>query len=138
MTQNEELCLNDYQARQKVERQVLLDAENEVFRIQNQAMRTVLDECPEEFQLRTPADCVRCGNENCVKAWKEQNKLWNEPEDQKLPVSVANTTGTGIPARDFPLSALVEKTIQQCQPLTQHASGSNLFDRMQNDEEKAA
>jgi hypothetical protein len=71
MSPHDQPWLDDYETRQRVELQAKWDSEGEVFRIQNQAMKTVLRECPDP--LRKPENCENCGNENCIKAWKEQN-----------------------------------------------------------------
>lgn len=81
--------LMDYAARTQAELQKGWDKESDVFNIQNAALTAGIN-CP--FPLRTPEHCEACGNEACVKAWKEQNKLW--PENEELPVSAANTTST--------------------------------------------
>lgn len=60
----------------------------DIIETQNRAMRTVLNECP--FPLRTPETCQECGNEACVQAWKEQNKIWKkDSEEHAYPANAA-------------------------------------------------
>ncbi len=79
---HEQPWLDDYATRHRAELQARWDEEAKVFNIQNAAMRTVLNECP--LKLRTRKDCQACGNEACVKAYEEQNKLWPENECDDL------------------------------------------------------
>jgi hypothetical protein len=84
--------LDDYHKRHRAELQAVWTENHKIFEIQNRAIKTALSECP--FDLRTPDTCRDCGNEDCIKAYKEQNKIWGE--DNEEPVSVANTANTGL------------------------------------------
>ena len=84
-------------AEYRAKRQQEINDKNALFdkvaTIQNRAMKTALMECPKELAgIRTPEDCLHCANENCFKAWKEQNELW--PEKYETPVLAANTAAT--------------------------------------------
>lgn len=81
--------LDDYSVRHQADLQARWDEEAKIFNIQNQALKAAIN-CP--FPMRNPEMCANCGELTCVKAWKEQNKLW--PENEELPVSAANTTST--------------------------------------------
>ncbi len=124
--------LDDYQARHQAELQARRDEENEVFRIQNQAMRATR-ECP--LKLRTRTDCQNCGNEECVKAWKEQNKLWPEPYEE--PAYRAGTTNTRQAAATSYAKSKLQNTQKSPHP-GQPASGLTLFDLMIDDEKDKA
>jgi hypothetical protein len=66
---------NDHKSRKKAELQAQWDKEAKIFNIQNRAIRAVLNGCNGEsagFE-----NCKKCGNYECIKAWREQNKLWN-------------------------------------------------------------
>jgi hypothetical protein len=69
-------------ARREAELLAKWEAEAKIFNVQNEAIRTVLAECP--FEIRTAQDCQFCGNEACIKAWKEQNKLWKVTDQESL------------------------------------------------------
>lgn len=69
---------SEYQKRHDAELREQWEKEAQIFRIQNEAIRTVLEECP--FEIRTAQDCQFCGNEACIKIWREQNKLWGITE----------------------------------------------------------
>lgn len=125
--------LDDYQANVQKTLQKQWSEEAKVFQIQNQAMKTVLRECP--FDIRTPETCKECGNEACIKAWKEQNKLWDQPDDQKLPASVASTTSMRPAAAMSPAQSKSQH-IPESRHLGQPAHGSGLFDLP--DKDKAA
>lgn len=124
--------LDDYSVRKQADLQARWDEENEVFRIQNQALKATRD-CP--LKLRTRTDCQNCGNEECVKAWKEQKKLW--PEEYEEPVYHANTTSIPQAAAISPAASRLP-VMTKCPAPGQPASGSSLFDLILNDEEKAA
>jgi len=129
---HEQPWLDDYATRHRAELQARWDEEAKVFNIQNAAMRTVLNECP--LKLRTRKDCQACGNEACVKAYEEQNKLW--PEEYEEPAYRANTTSTPQAAAISPAKS-GSPGMTKCPAPGQPASGSGLFDH-RNDEEKAA
>ncbi len=133
MSPHDQPWLDDYSARQRAELQARWESEGEVFRIQNRAMQTALRECPNP--MRKPEDCAACGNEACIKAWKEQNKLWDQPEDQKSPVSVASTTNMRPAAATSPAQSKSQNT-PESRHLGQPAHGSGLFDLP--DKDKAA
>lgn len=124
--------LDDYQTRHQAELQARWNEEAKVFQIQNQAMKTALAECP--FELRTPETCRECGNESCIKAWKEQQKLWGD--DNEEPVCHVNTTSTRQDAAPLPAQSKSEHTQTSRHP-GRPASGIDLFDLM-DDQEKAA
>jgi hypothetical protein len=132
--------LDDYHAKAQAELQEQWKENADIMETQNRAIRTVLNECP--FELRTPEICMECGNEKCHLAWKEQNKLWDQPEDQKLPVSVVRHTNISTPKAELKSNAqkdCPEKT--SCQLLGQPASGLSLFDlinQLPESEEEAA
>jgi hypothetical protein len=67
--------LNDYQLKLKADELQRKSEEDKVFNTQNAALRAAIN-CP--LPLRKPSDCRNCGNEECVNAYKEQNKLWPE------------------------------------------------------------
>jgi hypothetical protein len=137
MSPHDQPWLDDYETRQRVELQAKWDSEGEVFRIQNQAMKTVLRECPDP--LRKPENCENCGNENCIKAWKEQNKLWDQPEDQKLPASAARHTDTAMQPEASKSNAATENPdTTSCQLPGPPASGSGLFDLIYSESEDEA
>lgn len=120
--------LDDYSVRKQADLQARWDEENEVFRIQNQALKATRD-CP--LKLRTRTDCQNCGNEECVKAWKEQKKLW--PEEYEEPVYHASTTSTPQAAETSSAASKLQNTPKFHHP-GQPASGSGLFDLIPNDE----
>lgn len=129
--------LDDYQANVQKTLQKQWSEEAKVFQIQNQAMKTVLRECP--FDIRTPETCKECGNEACVKAWKEQNKLWDQPEDQKSPVSAAKHTDTAMQPEASKSNAATENPdTTSCQLPGRPASGSSLFDLIYSESEDEA
>ncbi len=135
---HEKPYLDDYHVRHQAELQAQWDEHAKVFNVQNQAMRAVLNEC--SYPLRTPELCRECGNENCVKAYKEQNKIWGE--DQSEPASVANTANINQAARTSHAqskSPLTQKCPDPGQPVS--GSGQNLFAlmaRLREDEDMAA
>ena len=133
MTPHEQPWLDDYAARHQAELQARWDEDALVFNIQNAALRTVLNECP--LETRTPEDCNACGNENCIKAWKEQNKLWPESACEK-PAYHANTINTSQVAAISPAKSKSPVTTK-CPAPGQPASGSDLFDLARNDGEAA-
>lgn len=125
MSPHDHPWLDDFEARQRAELQARWNQEANVFNIQNQAMKTVLRECPNP--MRKPEDCATCGNEACINAWKEQNKLWGQPEDLRSPVSVACTINTRPAAAISPVKSESPATTK-CPAPGQPASGSSLFD----------
>lgn len=131
---HEQPWLDDYATRHRAELQARWDEEAKVFNIQNAAMRTVLNECP--LKLRTRQDCQNCGNEACVKAYEEQNKLWPENECDE-PAFRASTISTNQAAVTSAAKSKSPDTTK-CPAPGQPASGSSLFDLIPNDEEKAA
>jgi wobble nucleotide-excising tRNase len=133
MSPHEQPWLDDYAARHQAELQARWDSEAHVFNIQNAALRVVINECPKPD--RTPEDCRICGNENCIKAWKEQNKLWPENACEE-PACRANTTNTNQAAAISPAKSESPDTTK-CPVPGPPASGSSLFDLIPNDEEVA-
>jgi hypothetical protein len=127
---NEKPWLDDYTTRHQMELQARWDEESRVFNIQNAALRAAIN-CP--LPLRKPADCQMCGEESCIKAYKEQNKLW--PEEYEEPAYHANTTSTPQAAAISPAKS-GSPGMTKCPAPGQPASGSGLFGR--RDEEKAA
>jgi hypothetical protein len=127
---------NDYATRHQAELQAKWDKEAEIFRIQNLAMKTVLNECP--LPVRTPENCRTCGNEACIKAYQEQQILWGE--DNEFPVSHASGTNTGLKPENSKLPAPSQpfQGSKQCPPPGPFASG-DLFSFVNNqpDEEAA-
>lgn len=129
--------LDDYQANVQKELQKVWDDEAKIFNIQNQALRAGIN-CP--FPMRNPEMCENCGELTCVKAWKEQQKLWQE--DPEEPVYPASTTSTRPAAASSPVQS--ESTaMQTSRPRGLPASGSEtdlfaLINRQREDEEAAA
>lgn len=130
---------NDYAVRHKAELQARWSKEAEIFRIQNMALKAVLMECP--LPLRTPLDCVNCGNEACVKAYQEQQTLWGEDtEYTEYPAFRVNGTNTNSKPENLKSSAQSQlfQSSKQCPPPGQFVSG-DLFSFVNNqpDEEAA-
>jgi hypothetical protein len=125
--------LNDYQLKLKADELQRKSEEDKVFNTQNAALRAAIN-CP--LPLRKPSDCRNCGNEECVNAYKEQNKLWPENACDE-PAFPANTTSTPQAAAISPAKSRSPATTK-CPAPGQPASGSGLFDLIPNDEEKAA
>lgn len=127
---------NDYAARHQAELQAQWDQESQIFKTQNLALKTVLAECP--LPLRTPEDCRVCGNEVCVKAYQEQQKLWGE--DNESPAFRAGGTSTDSRVESSKSSARFQpcQSSKQCPPPGQFVSG-DLFSFVNNqpDEEAA-
>lgn len=123
--------LDDYQLKLKADELQRISEEDKVFNTQNAALRAAIN-CP--LPLRKPSDCRNCGNEECVNAYKEQNKLW--PEEYEEPASHANTTSIPQAAAISPAASKLQNTPKFHHP-GQPASGSGLFGH-RNDEEKAA
>ena len=129
--------LDDYSARQQADLQAKWNEEAKVFQIQNQALKAAIS-CP--FELRTPEICRECGNETCVNAWKEQQRLWQE--DPEEPVYRASITSTRQAAASSPAQS-ESMASQTSRPRGQPASGSEtdlfaLINRQREDEEAAA
>lgn len=127
---------NHYAARHRAELQKQWNEEAKVFKIQNLAIRTVLNECP--LPSRTPEDCRVCGNEACVKAYQEQQKLWGE--DNESPVFHASGTNTDSRPESLKSHAQSQpsQSSKQCPPPGQFASGDPFsFVNNQPDEEAA-
>ena len=124
--------LDDYRLKLKAEELQRKTEEDRVFNTQNAALRAAIN-CP--FPLRKPSDCQMCGEENCINAYQEQNKLW--PEKYEEPVCHANTTSTSPAVEISPAKSGSPATIK-CPAPGRPASGSSLFDLIPNDEEKAA
>lgn len=122
--------LDDYQLKLKADELQRKSEEDKVFNTQNAALRAAIN-CP--LPLRKPSDCRNCGNEECVNAYKEQNKLW--PEEYEEPAYHANTTSTPQAAETSSAASKLQNTPKFHHP-GQPASGSGLFGR--RDEEKAA
>ena len=122
--------LDDYQLKLKADELQRKSEEDKVFNTQNAALRAAIN-CP--LPLRKPSDCRSCGNEECVNAYKEQNKLW--PEEYEEPAYHANTTSTPQAAETSSAASKLQNTPKFHHP-GQPASGSGLFDH--RDEEKAA
>lgn len=126
----------DHAARHRAELQKQWDEEAKVFKIQNLAIRTALNECP--LPLRTPEDCRVCGNEACVKAYQEQQKLWGE--DNESPAFRAGGTSTDSRPESSKSPAQFQpcQSSKQCPPPGQFVSG-DLFSFVNNqpDEEAA-
>ena len=123
--------LDDYRLKLKAEELQRKTEEDRVFNTQNAALRAAIN-CP--FPLRKPSDCQMCGEENCINAYQEQNKLW--PEKYEEPVCHANTTSTSLAVEISPAASKLQNTPKFHHP-GQPASGSGLFGH-RNDEEKAA
>lgn len=124
--------LDDYRLKLKAEELQRKTEEDKVFNTQNAALRAAIN-CP--LPLRKPSDCRNCGNEECVNAYKEQNKLW--PEEYEEPAYHANTTSTPQAAETSSAASKLQNTPKFHHP-GQPASGSGLFDLIPNDEKKAA
>ena len=122
--------LDDYQLKLKADELQRKSEEDKVFNTQNAALRAAIN-CP--LPLRKPSDCRSCGNEECVNAYKEQNKLW--PEEYEEPAYHANITSTPQAAAISPAASKLQNPTK-CHHPGQPASGSGLFGR--RDEEKAA
>ena len=123
--------LDDYRLKLKADELQRISEEDKVFNTQNAALRAAIN-CP--LPLRKPSDCRNCGNEECVNAYKEQNKLW--PEEYEEPAYHANTTSTPQAAETSSAASKLQNTPKFHHP-GQPASGSGLFGH-RNDEEKAA
>ena len=122
--------LDDYQLKLKADELQRKSEEDKVFNTQNAALRAAIN-CP--LPLRKPSDCRNCGNEECVNAYKEQNKLW--PEEYEEPASHANTTSIPQAAAISPAASKLPG-MTKCPAPGQPASGSSLFE-LRNDEEEA-
>jgi hypothetical protein len=124
--------LDDYQLKLKADELQRKSEEDKVFNTQNAALRAAIN-CP--LPIRTPSDCRNCGNEECVNAYKEQNKLW--PEEYEEPAYHANTTST-------PQAAAISPAVSRLPGMTkfpapgQPASGSSPFDLDLSAEDEAA
>jgi hypothetical protein len=134
---HEQPWLNDYQARHQAELQARWDEEAKIFNIQNLALKAAIN-CP--FPIRSPEMCANCGESSCVKAWKEQQKLWQE--DPEEPVYPASTTSTRPAATSSPAQSGLT-AMQTSRPRGLPASGSEtdlfaLINRQREDEEAAA
>ena len=113
--------LDDYQLKLKADELQRISEEDKVFNTQNAALRAAIN-CP--LPLRKPSDCRNCGNEECVYAYKEQNKLW--PEEYEEPAYHANTTSTPQAAETSSAASKLQNTPKFHHP-GQPASGSGLF-----------
>lgn len=102
---------NDPGKRREAELQEQWDKENEVFQIQNAAMRNRL------LCDARPDLCSACGETTCIKHWKAQNKLWGISEQEAMkqtsavfPAGSAKKGGSGessepnAPNQNFPES----------------------------------
>lgn len=110
----------------------------DIIETQNRAMRTTLNECP--FPLRTPETCQECGNEACIQAYKEQDKIWGK--DQEEPASRASIAG-GHPEAE---ASNVQSRFRNSQESRLHGQGASgiepdlfvLLARLREDEDMAA
>lgn len=123
--------LDDYRLKLKAEELQRKSEEDKVFNTQNAALRAAIN-CP--LPVRKPSDCRSCGNEECINAYKEQNKLWPEKCDE--PVYPANTTSTPQAAAISPAASKLPG-MTKCPAPGQPATGSSLFDLLPSDEEVA-
>ena len=121
--------LDDYRLKLKAEE--LQRKSDKVFNTQNAALRAAIN-CP--LPVRKPSDCRSCGNEECINAYKEQNKLWPEKCDE--PVYPANTINTRQAAATSHVKSELPATAK-CPAPGQPATGSSLFDLLPSDEEVA-
>lgn len=123
--------LDDYRLKLKAEELQRKSEEDKVFNTQNAALRAAIN-CP--LPVRKPSDCRSCGNEECINAYKEQNKLWPEKCDE--PVYPANTINTRQAAAISPAASKLPG-MTKCPAPGQPATGSSLFDLLPSDEEVA-
>ena len=125
--------LDDYQLKLKADELQRKSEEDKVFNTQNAALRAAIN-CP--LPLRKPSDCRSCGNEECVNAYKEQNKLWpeNECDEPAFRASTISTSQAAVTSAAKSKSPVTTK----CPAPGQPASGSGLFDLIPGDEENLA
>ena len=119
---------NDPGKRRDAELQAQWEKENEVFRIQNAAMKNRL------LCSAGPDLCPTCGETTCINHWRAQNKLWGvtDEEAMKETSAVLSATSAGNGGQgEFLEPNAKNRNCQESKTLNHHgahASGSkNLF-----------